>query len=83
MSMIKNRSQATPGLKDGLNFTMLDDLNRYSQLHKFAVTCHDSDVGDIVMLATDLRCWWQNNYVVDFFRYVGDFVNVFNRSPTS
>jgi len=29
----------------------------------------DSDVGDIVMLVTDLRCWWQNHYV-------GDFLNV-------
>ena len=29
----------------------------------------DSDVGDI-----DLRCWW---------RYVGDFLNVLNPSPTS
>ena len=36
----------------------------------------DSDVGD-------LRCWWQNHYVGDFFRYVGDFLNVLNRSPTS
>ena len=33
----------------------------------------DSDVGDIVMIVTDLRCWWQNHYVGDFFRYVGDF----------
>ena len=35
------------------------------------------------MMVTDLRCWWQNNYVGDFFRYVGDFLNVCNRSPTS
>ena len=28
-------------------------------------------------------CWWQNHYVGDFFRYVGDFSNVSNRSPTS
>ena len=35
------------------------------------------------MLMTDLRCWWQNHYVGDFFRYVGDFFTVFNRSPTS
>ena len=40
----------------------------------------DSDVGDIMMV-TDLRCWWQNHYVGDFFRYVGDFSNVLNRSP--
>ena len=37
----------------------------------------DSDVGDNVMLVfmmvTDLRCWWQNLYVGDFFRNVGDF----------
>ena len=32
---------------------------------------------------TYLRCWWQNHYVGDFFRYVGDFLNVLNRSPTS
>ena len=35
------------------------------------------------MMVTDLRCWWQNHYVGDFFRYVGDFLNVLNRSPTS
>ena len=35
------------------------------------------------MLVTDLRCWWQNHYVGDFFRYVGDFLNVLNRSSTS
>ena len=35
------------------------------------------------MLVTDFGCWWQNNYVGDFFRYVGDFLNVLNRSPTS
>ena len=34
-------------------------------------------------MVTDFRCWWQNHYVGDFFRYVGDFLNVFNRSPTS
>ena len=39
-------------------------------------------VGDFMMV-TDSRCWWQNNYVGDFFRCVGDFLNVLNRSPTS
>ena len=34
------------------------------------------------MMVTDFRCWWQNHDVGDFFRYVGDFLNVFNRSPT-
>ena len=34
------------------------------------------------MMVTDLRCWWQNHYVGDFFRYVCDFLNVLNRSPT-
>ena len=43
----------------------------------------DSDVGDIVMLVTDMRCWWHNHYVGDCFRYVGDLLNVLNRSPTS
>ena len=43
----------------------------------------DSDVGDIVMMVTDFRCWWQNHYVGDFVRYVGDFFNALNRSPTS
>ena len=42
----------------------------------------DSDVGDFMMV-TDFRYWWQDHYVGDFFRYVGDFVNVSNRSPTS
>ena len=32
-------------------------------------------VGDFMMV-TDLRCWWQNHYVGDFFRYVGDFLSV-------
>ena len=41
-----------------------------------------SDVGDFMIL-TDLRSWWQNHYVGDFFGYVGDFFNVLNRSPTS
>ena len=35
------------------------------------------------MMVTDFRCWWQNHYVGDFFRYVGDFLSVLNRSPTS
>jgi len=35
------------------------------------------------MMVTDLRCWWQNHYAGDLFRYVGDFLNTFNRSPTS
>ena len=30
-----------------------------------------SDVGDF-MIMTDLRCWWQNHDVAEFF-YVGDF----------
>ena len=42
----------------------------------------DSDVGDSMMV-TDFRYCWQNHYVGDFFRYVGDFLNVLNRSPTS
>ena len=42
----------------------------------------DSDVGDFMMV-TDFRCWWQNHYVGDFFRHVGDFLKVLNRSPTS
>ena len=39
-------------------------------------------VGDFMMV-TDFRCWWQNHYVGDFFRYVSNFLNVSNRSPTS
>ena len=35
------------------------------------------------MMVTDLRCWWQKNYIGDFFRYAGDFLYVLNRSPTS
>ena len=34
-------------------------------------------VGDFMMV-TDLRCWWQNHYVGDFFRYVGDCFTVTN-----
>ena len=33
------------------------------------------------MMVTDLRCC--QHHVGDFFRYVGDFLNVLNRSPTS
>ena len=36
-----------------------------------------------VILMLVILCWWQNLYIDDFFRYVGDFVNVLNRSPTS
>ena len=32
-------------------------------------------VGDVMMM-TDLRCWWQNHYVGDFFCDVDDFFNV-------
>ena len=35
------------------------------------------------MMVTYFRCWWQNHYVGDFFRYVGDFLNILNRSLTS
>ena len=35
------------------------------------------------MMVTDFRYWWKNNYVDDFFRDVGDFLNVLNRSSTS
>ena len=38
----------------------------------FGIHMGDNDVGDF-MTVTDLRCWWQNHYVGDFFRYVGDF----------
>ena len=39
-------------------------------------------VGDFMMV-TVYRCWWQNHNACDFFRYIGDFLNVLNRSPTS
>ena len=42
----------------------------------------ESDVGDFMMV-TDLRCWCQNHYVGEFFRYVGYFLSVLNQSPTS
>ena len=32
-----------------------------------------SDVGNIVTMVTNLRCWWQNHYVGDFFRDICDF----------
>ena len=37
------------------------------------------------MMMTDLRYWWQNPYVGDFFRYVGDFQTCRQHiwSPTS
>ena len=47
-----------------------------------AVRFGDSDVGDFMMV-TDFTCWWQNHYVCDFFRYVGENLNVFNWSSTS
>ena len=39
-------------------------------------------VGDFMMV-TDFRYWWQNYFVDYFFRYVGDFLNVLNRSRIS
>ena len=39
------------------------------------------------MMVTDLRCWWQNHYVGNLFRCVGDefiksVINILNLSPT-
>ena len=66
------------------SFTVACDMNLISLS---GLASGDSDVGDNVMLVfmmvTDSRCWWQNHDVGDFFRYVGDFFNVLNRSPTS
>ena len=39
----------------------------------------ESDVGDIMRVRV-LRCWWQNDYVGDFFGYVENFCNVKNPS---
>ena len=52
------------------------------------ITDGDSDVGDVIMLVT---LWWWLIWDVGgriimfatFFRYVGDFLNVLNRSPIS
>ena len=66
--------------------TICDD-DKVEKLVTDFFTWGDSDVGDIVMLVT--LWWWPTWDVVgriivgDFFRYVGDFFNVFNRSPTS
>ena len=60
-----------------MNFTIIK-----IELGPGQVRFGDSDVGDFMMV-TDFKCWWQNHYVGDFFRYVGDFLNVLNRSPTS
>ena len=38
--------------------------------------------GDLILM-TDLRCCWENQYVGDFVHYVGDFLNVLHRSSTS
>ena len=61
---------------------------KFKKSYYGVVNCVDSDVGDIIMLVTfmmvtDYRCWWQNHYTRDFFHYVGDFLNVLNRSPSS
>ena len=73
---------------------MLTDLSCIVSLPNILVpTCKgDSDVGGIVMfvmIVTDLRCWWQNHYVGDFFRCwwfsqcIKSVTNILNRSPTS
>ena len=56
-------------------------LNSSSRMLNWADIMGDSDVGDNGMLVT-LWCWliWD---VGDFFRYLVDFLNVFNRSSTS
>ena len=46
-----------------------------SEFKIFTRSDGDGDVGDIMMV-TDCRWWWQNHYVGDFFRDVGDFLNV-------
>ena len=48
---------------------------------KILKLCGDSDVGDIVMLVT--LWWWLISDAGVFFLYVGDFLNVLNRSPKS
>ena len=61
----------------------IKDLIVWAQLFKRWQRCWwHRYVGDFMMM-TDFRCWWQNHYIGDFFRYVGDFLNVLNRSPTS
>ena len=35
------------------------------------------------MMAIDLRSWWHDHCIVDFFHSIDDFSNLSNRSPTS
>ena len=42
-----------------------------------------TSIVDDFMMVTDFKSWWQNHNIGDFFRYVGEFLNVLNRSPTS
>ena len=59
-----------------------------SKIHHFDPKCRwqwcwwHRDFGDF-MMTTDFRCWWKNHYVGDFIRYVGDFVYVIIKTPTS
>jgi len=64
-------------------FSLMLFLTKWCVQFLFSINIGDSDVGDIIMMVIDFRCWWQNHYVGEFFRYVGDFLNVLNRSPTS
>ena len=34
-------------------------------------------------MVTYFRCWWQNYFVGDFFRYVADYLSLLNWSSTS
>ena len=66
----------------------MDDQKSFRSVVDYCNLCSnefhfgDSDVGDFMMV-TDFRFWSQNHYVCDFFRYVGDFLNILNRSPIS
>jgi len=90
-NMILSRSQI--GDRHLKSVTNINRLQLVGPDDCWIVKYGDSDVGDIDMLVT--LWWWLISDVGgriivlghtlfgDFFRYVGDFINVLNRSPTS
>ena len=48
------------------------------KLVDLATVCWGQSYIGYFMMVADFRCCWQNHYVADFFRYVGDFLKILN-----
>ena len=47
-------------------------VDKAFRLGLFTLLTHERYVGDLMMV-TIVRCWWQNDYVGDFFHFIRDF----------